>query len=44
MLSSGRAGYLVRRYEYQAAVDRTAFVARELALILRERGKEPLGY
>ncbi|MFN8114305.1 MAG: type IV toxin-antitoxin system AbiEi family antitoxin domain-containing protein [Solirubrobacterales bacterium] len=40
----GRAGYLVRRYDYVAATDRTA-VSAELALILRERGNEALlGY
>ena len=40
----GRAGFLVRRFEYHAAVDRDA-VAAELVLILRERGNEAmLGY
>ena len=40
----GRAGFLIRRFEYYAAVDRDA-VAAELALILRERGNEAmLGY
>ena len=40
----GRAGLLVRRFEYHAAIDRSA-VAAEIVLILRERGNEAmLGY